>query len=291
VPLERLQKIMAAAGFGSRRGCEEVIRQKRVTVNGVVAELGSSADSATDEIRIDGTKLRPAPAGRTFAIHKPRGVVSSLSPQGPRQTIRECLPMPGRFYPVGRLDIDSDGLMLLTNDGALAERVTHPRYEVEKEYRVLLAARPSPEQLETWQRGVVLEDGFRTGKCQVHVERTFGKGAWVHVVMHEGHKHEIREIASRIGLPIVRLTRIRIGAIMLGNLKPGEYRELTADELAALRTGDALRRFTVKREFQPRKRTASYSKPQASKPGASRRPSQRGNARDTQKRRGRNGRA
>jgi 23S rRNA pseudouridine2605 synthase len=263
---------MAAAGFGSRRGCEEVIHQGRVTVNGAVAKLGSSADAAVDEIRIDGTRLRAAPTNRTFAIHKPRGVVSSLAPQGPRKTVRECLPMPGRFYPVGRLDVESDGLMLLTNDGALAERVSHPRYEVEKEYRVLLAVRPSAEQLETWQRGVVLEDGFRTGKCHVHVERTFGKGAWVHVVMHEGHKHEIREIASRIGLPVVRLTRIRIGAIMLGTLKPGEWRELTADELAALRVGDAVRRFAGHRTVAARPRAAPYNKPTSRKKLAPRKP-------------------
>jgi 23S rRNA pseudouridine2605 synthase len=250
---ERLQKVMAASGLGSRRACEEIIRQGRVTVNGQLATLGSSADPALDEIRFDGQRLRPPQTGRTFALYKPRGVVSSLAPQGPRTTVRELLPVDGRYYPVGRLDIDSDGLMLLTNDGSLADRVTHPRYEQEKEYHILLARRPSTEQLEIWQRGVVLEDGFRTGRATVSVERQMGKGAWVRVVMREGHKHEIREIASRIGLPVVRLTRIRIGNIVLGNMKPGEWRELNADEIAALRAGDALHRFESK-SSQPQRR-------------------------------------
>jgi 23S rRNA pseudouridine2605 synthase len=251
---ERLQKIMAAAGLDSRRACEEIIRQGRVQVNGVVAEIGSSADPARDDIRIDGQRLRPLPAGRTFAVYKPRGVVSSLAPQGPRKTVRELLPVKGRFYPVGRLDMDSDGLILLTNDGALAERITHPRYEVEKEYRVLLACRPTTEQLETWRRGVVLADGFRTGKAGVSIEGAQGKGTWVRVVMREGHKHEIRDIAACIGLSVVRLTRIRIGSVVLGKMNAGDWRELTADELAGLREGNAVKRFfiTPDRTFRPR---------------------------------------
>ena len=178
--------------------------------------------------------MRPKP--RTFALHKPRGIISSLAAQGDRSTVRDLLPFPGRFYPVGRLDMDSEGLILLTNDGELAQRISHPSFEVEKEYQVLLARRPTDEQLAIWRRGVVLEDGFRTAAMAVKFESTFGRGAWVKVIMHEGRKHELRDIGRTIGLPVVRIIRKRIGSFILGDLRPGTYRELTEKETAELQT-------------------------------------------------------
>lgn len=231
---ERLQKILAAAGLGSRRGCEALIQEGRVEVNGIPAVLGMSADPDADRIRVDGMPLPARPSTRTFALHKPRHVVSSLAAQGERSTVRDLLPLKGRFYPVGRLDMDSEGLILLTNDGELAQRVSHPKFEVEKEYRVLVARRPSTEQLEIWRRGVVLEDGFRTAPMAVKLEGSEGRGAWLRVIMHEGRKHELRDIGCRIGLPVVRIIRRRIGSLALGDLKPGQYRELTAMETASL---------------------------------------------------------
>lgn len=231
---ERLQKILAAAGLGSRRGCEGLIEEGRVEVNGAPAVLGMSADPAVDRIRVDGVPLPARPQTRTFALHKPRGVVSSLAAQGDRSTVRDLLPFPGRFYPVGRLDMDSEGLILLTNDGEMAQRISHPKFEVEKEYRVLVAQRPSTEQLEIWRRGVVLEDGFRTAPTAVKIESTEGRGAWLRVIMHEGRKHEIRDVGRTIGLPVVRIIRRRIGGLALGDLKPGAYRELTPSETADL---------------------------------------------------------
>ncbi|MGB7540287.1 MAG: pseudouridine synthase [Anaerolineales bacterium] len=231
---ERLQKILAAAGLGSRRGCERMIEEGRVEVNGSRAELGSSADPDVDRIRVDGTPLPVRPKPRTFAVHKPRGIVSSLAAQGERATVRDLLPFTGRFYPVGRLDMDSEGLILLTNDGELAQRISHPSFEVEKEYMVLLARRPTDEQLAIWRRGVVLEDGFRTASMAVKFESTFGRGAWVRVIMHEGRKHELRDIGRTIGLPVVRIIRQRIGGFILGDLKPGAYRELTEKETGEL---------------------------------------------------------
>jgi 23S rRNA pseudouridine2605 synthase len=238
IPLanERLQKILAAAGLGSRRSCERLIEEGRVVVNGVTAVLGSSADPSRDRIRVDGLPLPSRPKTRTFALHKPRGVVSSLSPQGDRSTVRDLLPFPGRFYPVGRLDLDSEGLILLTNDGDLAQRISHPRFEVEKEYLVLVARRPEESQLATWRRGVVLEDGFRTSPMAVKFESTEGRGAWLRVTMHEGRKHELRDIGRTIGLPVVRIIRRRIGALTLGGLKPGSYRELNDKETASLQS-------------------------------------------------------
>jgi 23S rRNA pseudouridine2605 synthase len=236
VARERLQKILAAAGVGSRRGCEGLIEEGRVEVNGSPAVLGMSADPDVDRIRVDGRPLPVRPQARTFALNKPRGVVSSLAAQGDRSTVRDLLPYPGRFYPVGRLDKDSEGLILLTNDGGLAQRISHPKFEVEKEYRVLVARRPGAEQLEIWRRGVVLEDGFRTAPMRVKLEATEGRGAWLRVIMHEGRKHEIRDVGRTIGLPVVRIIRRRIGGLALGDLKPGAHRELTASETAALQS-------------------------------------------------------
>jgi 23S rRNA pseudouridine2605 synthase len=239
VAKERLQKILAAAGLGSRRSCETLIEEGRVRVNGLPASLWMSADPETDRIRVDGRTLPARPRARTFALHKPRRVVSSLAAQGERSTVRDLLPVPGRFYPVGRLDMDSEGLILLTNDGELAQRISHPKFEVEKEYRILVARRPTEEQLEIWRRGVVLEDGFRTAPMSVKIESNEGRGAWLRVIMHEGRKHELRDVGRRIGLPVVRIIRRRIGALALGDLKPGQYRELTERETASLLSAPA----------------------------------------------------
>jgi len=224
--------------------------------------LGMSAEPASDKITVDGSVL-PAPASpQTFALHKPRGVVSSLAPQGNRATVRDLLPVEGRFFPVGRLDKDSEGLILLTNDGALAQRISHPRFEVEKEYRVLVARRPSEEQMEIWRRGVVLEDGIRTSPMEVLVESPEGRGAWLRVVMREGRKHELREIGRRIGLPIVRIIRRRIGGLALGNLRPGQYRELTPVEIASLRGAGVKspsRKPAGKKRFSPNRNTGKQA--------------------------------
>jgi 23S rRNA pseudouridine2605 synthase len=135
---------------------------------------------------------------------------------------------------VGRLDFDSEGLVLMTNDGDLANKLTHPRYEHEKEYRVLVAKQPDSEQLNLWRRGVVLEDGFRTGPAGVYVVSKYGKGAWLDVTLKEGHKRQIREMGIQTGLPVVRIVRVRIGELRLGSLKPRDWRYLTTQEITAL---------------------------------------------------------
>jgi 23S rRNA pseudouridine2605 synthase len=234
---ERLQKILAQAGHGSRRSCELFIEAGRVRVNGQVAKLGQKADASRDKITLDG---KPVAANTEFvyvALHKPRNVLSTVSaePGDSRKTVRDLVDLPERLYPVGRLDIDSEGLILMTNDGEMANRLTHPRYGHEKEYRVLLARRPDDKQLDAWARGVVLEDGYRTAPAQVRFESTAGKGAWVRVIMGEGRKRQIREIGFLLGLPIVRILRVRIGTLQLGNLKPRQWRYLTMQEIADLR--------------------------------------------------------
>jgi 23S rRNA pseudouridine2605 synthase len=232
--VERLQKILARAGYGSRRACEAFILQGRVRVNGRVAELGQKADPGADTITLDGEPI--ALETPTYvALHKPRGVVSSLNPQGDRKTVRDLVPLPGRLYPVGRLDVDSEGLILLTNDGALTETLTHPRYQAEKEYRVLVASRGGPDQerLNVWRRGVVIE-GKRTAPAKVRREESVEAGTWLRVIMHEGRKHEIRDIGAALGIPVLRLIRVRLGALTLGDLKPGQWRRLRADEVKRL---------------------------------------------------------
>lgn len=235
---ERLQKILAQAGYGSRRSCEEFIKAGRVRVNGQVAKLGQKADASKDKITLDGKPVAANTENVYVALHKPRNILSTVAaePGDNRKTVRDLVELPDRIYPVGRLDFDSEGLILMTNDGELANKLTHPRYGHEKEYRVLLARRPDDKQLATWARGVVLEDGHRTAPAQVRFESTSGKGAWIRVVMGEGRKRQIREIGFLLGLPVVRIVRVRIGTLHLGNLKPRQWRYLTTQEIADLQT-------------------------------------------------------
>lgn len=233
---ERLQKILAQTGFGSRRANEELIRAGRVKVNGQVAILGTKADPEVDRIEVDGKALKAREKPLYIALNKPRGVLSDEDPKDDRPTVRNLVPVSGHLFSVGRLDLDSEGLILLTNDGDLAHHLTHPRYEHEKEYQVQVVAQPDEEQLEIWKRGVVLEDGERTAPADVTVLSNTGNGVWLKVIMHEGKKRQIREVGKRIGLPVKRIIRIRIGTLLLGNLKPGEWRNLKAQEVAALKT-------------------------------------------------------
>ena len=237
---ERLQKILAQAGYGSRRACEDFISAGRVRVNGKLAELGQKADLATDSITVDGKPIAAAEALVYIALHKPRNVLSTVEAEAGdgRQTVRDLVDIPGHIHPVGRLDFESEGLVLMTNDGELTNLLTHPRYGHQKEYRVLLAKRPDHEQLETWKRGVVLEDGHKTAPVEVRFEETQGKGAWVRVVMQEGRKRQIRETCKQLGLPVVRIVRIRIGTLRLGNLKPRQWRYLTTTEVNELKYGE-----------------------------------------------------
>jgi 23S rRNA pseudouridine2605 synthase len=234
---ERLQKLMARSGLGSRRACEEIISAGRVNVNGQMATLGTKADARSDRILVDGQPLQSPESLIYIAIYKPRNVLSAVSAPDVRPTVRDLVELPGRFYPVGRLDVDSEGLMLLTNDGEMANRLTHPRFGHEKEYRVLVARRPDQEQLATWRRGVVLEDGYRTKPAQVDFESPSGKGAWLRVVLKEGRKRQIRETGSLIGLPVVKIIRMRIGSLHLGSLKPRQWRLLTQLEIDMLMGG------------------------------------------------------
>lgn len=234
---ERLQKLLAQAGYGSRRACEEFIVSGRVRVNGQTATLGQKADLSVDRVTLDGKAL-PKPESLTLtyiALYKPRNVLSAAEGQDDRETVRSLIPLEGHLYPVGRLDFDSEGLILMTNDGELTNKLTHPRYGHEKEYRVLVARRPDEKQFEAWRRGVVLEDGDKTAPADVSFLSSSGKGAWIRVVMGEGKKRQIREVGRLLGLPVVKIIRLRIGTLKLGNLKPRQWRHLTENEVMDLK--------------------------------------------------------
>src|SRR5512139_1385493 len=230
---ERVQKLLAQAGYGSRRACEEYLTEHRVTVNGQIVELGAKADPDRDVIKLDGKRIALAAHKIYVALNKPIGIVTTNVDEFERKTVRDLIPIEGHLYPVGRLDADSEGLVLLTNDGDLANALTHPRYEHEKEYRVLVEGEPSASTLKAWRHGVLLE-GQMTAPAKVEVTGGDRGLTWVRVIMHEGRKRQIREVAGMLGHPVKYLQRVRIGPIRLTTLKVGEWRHLSTSEVKLL---------------------------------------------------------
>ncbi len=244
---ERLQKVLANAGIASRRTAEEMIKAGRVTVNGqVVTQLGTKVDPDRDIIAVDGSIVAVG-AGRIYILlNKPVGVISAVSDRWGRKTVLDLVELPGRVYPVGRLDLDSEGLVLLTNDGEVTNVLTHPRYGQPKTYLVLVRGEPNDAVLEKMTRGVELPDGV--AKAQ-QVQRIAGVPTstpgmtlrkpegmtWLEISMVEGRKREVRRMLEQLGHPVERLIRIRMGPLSLGRLAPGEWRHLTPAEVRALR--------------------------------------------------------
>ena len=233
MPVERLQRSLARAGFGSRRACEEVIAAGRVEINGRVATLGDRLDPAVDEVRVDGSKVNVDPELRTFALHKPRGVTTTMRDPHAERDLTGFLPKGAHVFPVGRLDRDTEGLLLLTNDGSLAHRLTHPRYAIEKEYLAEVGKPPSQRQLARLRRGVELDDGTARAIDARSAGGVAGRGG-VRLVMVEGRKREVRRLLDAVELPVRRLVRVRVGPIRLGKLRPGDIRELEPADVRAL---------------------------------------------------------
>jgi 23S rRNA pseudouridine2605 synthase len=235
VSAERLQKVLAGAGIASRRDCEALIAAGRVTVNGrVVQEPGLRVDPDQDVVLLDGKPVRQ-PAERTYLmLHKPVGFVSTADDPHGRPTVVELVDVPGRVFPVGRLDVDSEGLILLTDDGELTHHLTHPSFEVEKEYRVLLDGDLDADALRQWRNGVLL-NGEMTAPATVALIESGDDGFWYRVVLREGRKRQIREVAKLLGREVRRLIRVREGGLLLGDLPLREWRKLTDEEVAALR--------------------------------------------------------
>jgi 23S rRNA pseudouridine2605 synthase len=244
--MERLQKILSAAGVASRRTAETLITQGRVSFNGAtVTELGTKADPAADDIRVDGRRLKAPRRTHYILLNKPRGYITSRSDPQHRPTVIDLLAKGGvrdYIYPVGRLDYDSEGLLLLTSDGDLAARLTHPRHGVPREYEVRVRGVPERRLLDRLARGVVI-DARKSAPADVRLQKRFeaagGPQAVLSLVIREGRNRQVRKMCDAIGHPVVRLRRVRIGPIADDRLKPGEFRELSAREVAALRKAAA----------------------------------------------------
>jgi len=230
---QRLQKFLAAAGVASRRASEELIREGRVTVNGATAELGSKVDPDRDQVRVDG-RLLAAEAKEYWLLNKPAGFVTTASdPQG-RGTVLELVPAAGRVFPVGRLDLDTSGVLLLTNDGDLANRLLHPRYGVDKLYEVEVEGMLNEAAIERLEQGVTLEDGM-TAPAEVKVEKLTPEGSRISLKIHEGRKRQVKRMLAAVGHPVRGLHRRRFGPLADAGLQSGESRWLSPRELEALR--------------------------------------------------------
>ena len=232
---ERLQKLLSQAGIASRRQAEAMITAGRVAVNGaVVTELGTRADPDHDMIVVDGRPLTVTAVKRYILLYKPSGYMTTLKDPEGRPLVIDLLKGIGeRVYPVGRLDYNSEGLLLLTNDGDWANRLAHPRYEIDKEYHVRVQGQVTPEQVGRLGAGVTLEDG-RTAPATVAVLKESEQNTWISVTIHEGRYRQVRRMCEAVGLSVVRLRRNRYGFLNLAGLNPGEFRELTAEEAKRL---------------------------------------------------------
>lgn len=245
---QRVQKLMADAGIGSRRHNEDLIRAGRVKINDRQARLGDKADPISDVIEVDGQRLTYLPPVYV-KVYKPKGVISSTEDElgRGRKTVRDLVPLPGHLFAIGRLDKQSEGLMLLTNDGNVAHRLTHPRYGHEKTYRVVLEGQISFKALDQWRSGVELDERT-TAPVEIEVVNRQRDHTLLRITMREGRKRQIRRIAAGLGYPVTSLLRERIGPIELGNLQPGQWRRLTPAEEKELLRQAAGRRSAGKRQ-------------------------------------------
>jgi pseudouridine synthase len=236
--MERLQKILAHAGLASRREAEQWIADGRVTVNGaVVRRLGSQADPFKDSIKVDGKRIKTATTPLYFALHKPPGVITTLNDPQKRPDLTQFIEKLGpkrRVFPVGRLDYNSTGLLLLTNDGELSRRLTHPRFGIKKVYRVKLSACPTESDFAALRKGIRLEDGM-TAPARARVIEKLKKNAWVEIEIHEGRNREVRRIFEALGYFVEKLIRVRVGPVSLGFLALGELRPLSPIEVTDLK--------------------------------------------------------
>jgi 23S rRNA pseudouridine2605 synthase len=234
--LERIQKILSRAGIASRRAAEQVMSDGRVTVNGeTVRELGTKADVTADDIRVDGVRIRPPAAPVYLLLYKPRGVVTTRHDPEGRATVMGLVPPVAGLFPVGRLDVGTEGLLILTNDGDFAQRVSHPRYEVPRVYQAKVRDVPTHETLARLTAGVRVE-GERLAADRVRVLEA-DNNSWLELTLHEGKNHEVRRLMEAVGHPVSKLKRVAIGPVTMRGLNPGQFRHLTPQEVRALTHG------------------------------------------------------
>jgi pseudouridine synthase len=230
---ERIQKILSRAGVASRRSAEKVMLEGRVTVNGeTVRELGSRADITKDDLRVDGVRIKPPQAPVYLVLNKPKGVVTTRHDPEGRTTVMDLVPRVAGLFPVGRLDVTTEGLIILTNDGEFAQRVSHPRYEVPRVYHAKVRRVPDAETLARLKKGVRVE-GQRMAVDRVRVLEA-DNNAWLEVALHEGKNHEVRRLLEAVGHPVSKLKRVAVGSLTTRGLDPGEFRHLTPQEVRAL---------------------------------------------------------
>jgi pseudouridine synthase len=232
--MERVQKLLAAAGVSSRRQAEKLILAGRVTVNGAVLTLlGTQVDPARDVVAVDGVPVRAATVHATLMLNKPAGFITTRSDPHARETVMSLVPKIPGLHPIGRLDQDTTGLLLLTTDGALTYALTHPRHQVEKTYQAWVRGNPDPEALRRLREGVMVE-GRLTAPARVGVLKEKKSRTLLAITIHEGRKRQVRRMCKAVGYPVESLTRTRLGPLKLGTLPEGKWRELTDREVAAL---------------------------------------------------------
>jgi len=235
---ERLQKILSRAGIASRRAAEKVMAEGRVTVNGAtIRQLGSKADLTRDDIRVDGVRVRAPKEPVYLLLNKPKGVLTTRHDPEGRQTVMDLVPAVAGLFPVGRLDVTTEGLLVLTNDGGFAERVLHPRYEVPRVYQAKVRRVPDERTLERLRRGVRVE-GELLAVDQVRILEA-DNNTWLELSLHEGKHHELRRLLQAVGHPVSKLKRVGLGPLTTRGLEPGQYRLLTPREIAGLLKGKA----------------------------------------------------
>ena len=234
-PLPRLQKVLAEMGLASRRQAEEMIRQGRVTVNGRAARIGEKVDPSHDHIKVDGRRVALPSEKVYLLLHKPKSTVTTLEDPEGRPTVLSLVKERGvRLFPVGRLDYDAEGFLLLTNDGDLAHRLSHPSFRIPRTYSVKVKGKPSAEEIRRLSRGISLEDG-PTAACRITALRETRENAWMEMTLHEGRNRQVKRMWERMGYPVLKLKRISFAGLALGNLQPGEYRALRPKELEKIR--------------------------------------------------------
>jgi pseudouridine synthase len=254
-PLQRVQKILSENGIASRRKAEELIREGRVRVNGRIAHIGDRADPFQDSIKVDGRRVSLSASKVYILINKPKGTMTTTDDPERRTTVLDLVKIRNtRLFPVGRLDYDAEGLLLLTNDGELAYRLAHPSFQVPRTYSVKVRGRPTPDEIHKLSQGISLENG-RTATCQISYLGETEENQWLKMVLYEGRNRQIKRMWEKVGHPVMKLKRVGFAGLALGRLKPGEFRSLRPGEVRKLR-GRLFKDFPRKEGGCPSRRDA-----------------------------------
>jgi 23S rRNA pseudouridine2605 synthase len=234
-PIPKIQKILSETGVTSRRKAEDLIREGRVTVNGRTVQIGDRANPSTDHIKVDGRRVSLPAAKRYILLYKPKGVVTTADDPEGRKTVLDLLPAGHRrLFPVGRLDYDAEGVLLLTDDGDLAHRLSHPSFHIPRTYEVKVQGKPTPDEIHRLSQGIRLEDG-RTAPCRVAFRKETEENRWVEMVLFEGRNRQVKRMWEKLGYPVLKLKRVGFAGLSLGRLQPGESRALQPAEVQRLK--------------------------------------------------------